>query len=376
MMINILRNFKAGIRALWWRLKFRYQISATGQQPRIFYLMGLGNKFPNLGDQAQAAAISMWLGKHFDMPVVELKTYQIETCLPALKRRIRNNDIVFLQSGGTFGDDWCCSQLIRESIIASLGSNKIIQLPQTIFYSATGDGQLAAARSQQVINAHPDLLVFGRDFHSAQIARKLFQHASILARPDMVLSLQDVVQQKLGKEIARRSRDLKKILLIIRNDKESVYDIADKQGIVSQLLGAGYQVQLWDTNVEDTFSNPARLKIILKYLEFISAFDAVVTDRYHGLIFSVLVKRPCVVLKTHNHKLTSAFDWFNGVNFVRRIDSTSALLDVLDDMQKLQEFVAPGWNAVHFDLMAAEVKKFLETYPKNELGFPVPQTSV
>ncbi len=375
-MINIFRNFKAGTRAFLWRLKFRYQASTTGQQPRLFYLMGLGEKFPNLGDQAQAAAISMWLRKHFDMPVIELKTYQIKSCLPLLKRRIKNNDIVFLHSGGNFGDDWCSTQLIRESIIASLGNNKIIQLPQTIFYSATGNGQLAVARSQQVINAHPDLLIFGRDFHSAQIARKLFQHASILARPDMVLSLQDVVEKKLGKEIAHRSQGLKKILLIIRNDKEGVYGITDKREILSELLEAGYQAQLWDTNVADTFSGTARFNVLLKYLKFISAFDAVVTDRYHGLIFSVLVKRPCVVLRTHNHKLTSAFDWFNGVNFVKRIDSTDELLSALNDMQKLHEFVAPGWNDTHFDPMATEVKKFLETYPKNELGFPAPQAPV
>jgi len=323
--------------------------------------MGLGDTFPNLGDQAQAAAIPLWLEKHFHLPIIELKSYQIESCLPLLKQLIGKDDIVFLHSGGNFGDDWPCTQMIREAIVSALPDNKIVQLPQTIFYGNTDSGCLAADRSRQIINAHPALLIFGRDFHSAKIAKKLFDQTTVLTRPDMVLSLQDLVEKELPDAIVRRSPHIKKVLLIMRNDKEGVYDLALKRELEKILITADYQAMLWDTDVNDIFKDRAKFKTICKYLKFIAGFDAVITDRYHGLIFSVLVKRPCIVLKTHNHKLTSAFDWFDEVNYVKRIDSPDEILETLNAFQSLTEYVSPRWNAIHFDPMAIESKDFCRT---------------
>ncbi|HYN53795.1 MAG TPA: polysaccharide pyruvyl transferase family protein [Methylotenera sp.] len=357
--IFYLRAVNSIIKQLGWKLRFYYRILTSGQEPRLFYLMGLGDKFPNLGDQAQAAAIPLWLAKHFEMPIIELKNYETSTCLATLQSLIRSDDIVFLHSGGNFGDDWYDTQLDRESIISALGNNKIVQLPQTIFYSdSEGTGQ-KVSKSQEVINAHPALLIFGRDLHSQEIAKKLFNKTKILARPDMVLSLQDIVNSKLASEIGKRSKIIKKILLIMRNDKEGVFDLNAKNDMFKMLTNAGYEAHIWDTDVSDTFPNGSKFKTLSKYLKFISEFDAVVTDRYHGLIFSVLVKRPCVVLNTHNHKLTSAFDWFEEVNYVKRITLTNDLITTLSKMQTLDEYISPKWNDVHFDSMAKEVKNFI-----------------
>lgn len=359
MMINKLRKATGFIKKLCWKLKFFYKLLIYWHKPRLFYLMGLGDMFPNLGDQAQSAAISIWLKKHFDMPIIELKNFEINSCLSILKRFIRSDDIVFLHSGGNFGDDWYGTQLDRELIISSISGNKIVQLPQTIFYSDTESTHYKVERSQKVIDEHPNLLIFGRDFYSEEIAKRLFVNTKILARPDMVLSLQDIVNKELEFEISRQPKIFKKILLILRNDKEGIYDVEFKHNIVNLLFSHGYEAQLWDTDVYDVFPDSAKLKTISKYLKFITEFDAVITDRYHGLIFSVLVKRPCIVMKTHNHKLTSAFDWFEHVNYVKRINSTDELFDTLCGMQKLSEYVSPKWNEIHFDPMAKEVKEFL-----------------
>ncbi|MDO9204590.1 polysaccharide pyruvyl transferase family protein [Methylotenera sp.] len=358
-MKNVLKKIKANIKIALWKTNFYRRLFISGAGPRIFYLMGLGDRFPNLGDQAQAAAIPIWMKKHFHMPVIEIKNYEVKSCLPLLKKHINKNDIVFLHSGGNFGDDWYTTQLMRESIISSLIGNRIIQLPQTIFYSDTESGNLASVRSKEVINKHISLLIFGRDFQSTEIAKKLFCNTPILSRPDMVLSLQETVENQLSKEVSRRTQNFKRILLIMRNDKEGIYGLDDKNDIAKILSNAGYEPRLWDTDVNDSFPNQDKFKTLTKYLKFISEFDAVITDRYHGLIFSVLVKRPCVVLKTHNHKLTSAFDWFDNVNYVKRVNSTDDLVAALTEMQGFHEYVSPRWSDIHFDPMAIEVKNFL-----------------
>lgn len=371
-MIGFLKRIKIKVRAFKWKLTLRYRIYASGVRPKLFYLMGVDDTFSNLGDQAQAAAIHIWLKQHFHMPIIELKTEQIEICLPLLKKLIRKDDIVFLHSGGNFGDDWPGTQAVRESIIAELTANKVIQLPQTVFYGNTDSGRFEAKRGQQIINAHPNLLIFGRDLRSAKIAADLFCYTAVLARPDMVLSLQDRVERALAKIIDKRSRRISRVLLIMRNDKEGVYDTDSKRKLETMLILSGYRVQLWDTDVEDTFKDSAKFKVVCKYLKFIAGFDAVVTDRYHGLIFSVLVKRPCIVLKTHNHKLTSAFDWFEQVNYVKRIDTPADAIATLNGLENLTEYISPRWNQLHFEPMAAEVKDFCRTEylrPIEQVGY-------
>ena len=238
--------------------------------------------------------------------------------------------------------------------------NKIIQLPQTIFYSDSQSGRQILKQSQKVIQTHPALLLFGRDFQSTALASQIFQTTKVYARPDMVLSLQEVVGNLKPSNNVANCAQFKKILLILRNDKEGIYNNTIKQEIAKSLTDIGYEATIWDTDVDDVFPDGKKLTTIVKYLKFIASFDAVVTDRYHGLIFSVLVKKPCVVMKTHNHKLTSAFDWFDEVNFTRRADNIEDVKHALIDLETLTEYTAPNWNEKHFDPMAKEVKEFLE----------------
>lgn len=335
--------------------------SHSTDSPRIFYMMGVSKRFPNLGDQAQAGAIPRWLHQHFAWPVMHIKNDEVHQCLPLLKRFIKPNDVIFLHSGGNFGDDWYPTQLDREMIIAAFKDNPIIQLPQTVYYSDTASGRAALATSQSVISSHPNILLFGRDAQSAALSQQLFPNTQVHARPDMVLSLHDYLQQH-PQTFVSSAKALKKVLLILRNDKEGIFQSDDKQRLMQYLNGLGYEVALWDTDVDDTFTEEGRLSTLVKYLSYIASFDAVVTDRYHGLIFSVLIKRPCVVMKTHNHKLTSAFDWFGQVNFTRRADSHEQIQQALTELAQLTEYQSPNWNSTHFDPMAQEVKAFLSAY--------------
>lgn len=359
-MIRLLKACKRRMKDLVIQLRFFYTLlKHTTSSPRIFYMMGLDKRFPNLGDQAQAAAIPLWFQTHFAWPVIHIKNNEVHQCLPLLVRHIQPNDLVFLHSGGNFGDDWYQTQLDREQIIAALHNNPIIQLPQTVFYSDTEAGQQAVKRSQQIISNHPNLLIFGRDVQSAALAKSLFPLATVHARPDMVLSLDKYLHAHHAQLLAAPVKAINKVLLILRNDKEGIYQSVEKQHMLGFLASIGYEVALWDTDVDDVFTEAGRLNTLVKYLSYIASFDAVITDRYHGLIFSVLIRRPCVVMKTHNHKLTSAFDWFEQVNFTRRADTHEEIAQALTALSNLTSYSAPDWNALHFDPMADEVKAFL-----------------
>lgn len=361
-MLEPLKKIYRFTRSFYRKLDFDIALRKAGREPKVFYLMGLGDHFPNLGDQAQAAAIPMWIKQHFSRPLLEIKTDHFDDLLPLLKRRISSADIVFLHSGGNFGDDWYETQVIREKAIAALPNNCLIQLPQTVHYSDSEHGRRRLGTSKEVIGRHPKLMIFGRDKQSEMLCKDFFSNSTISARPDMVLSMQQAVSKELGEKIERRASSIRKVLLIMRNDKEGVFDSTSQKMIGEHLTEAGYETTLWDTDVKDIFPDGYKFLTLRRYLEFISSFDAVVTDRYHGLIFSVLVKRPCVVLKTHNHKLTSAFDWFEGVNFAIRANTNEEIVESLKWLEQLDSYRTTDWNAAHFEPMAAEVKSFLSAH--------------
>jgi pyruvyl transferase EpsI len=337
------------------------QLKKYSNEPQIlYYLMGHGRDFHNLGDQAQAAAIPIWLKKNFKGPIIQIKSYDILNHIDAIVRFIRKDDIVFIHSGGCFGDDWYETQQVREKILSSLSSYRIIQLPQTIHYSGTEDGARRLAISQNVIGNMKKFFLIGRDPESALLAREYFSTTKVSAYPDMVLSLQNIIADDIKeKTVTEADKNQHKCLLIIRNDKESVLNTNARQVLISQLQEGGYAVDLWDTDVDDKFPENEKLSVLIRYLKYISSYDVVVTDRYHGLIFAVLLKRPCVVLPTHNHKLTSAFDWFHKVNFVYLLADGMDVCEAVRTTLSVKSRLAPDWNTEYFDPMAKEIKSFL-----------------
>lgn len=124
----------------------------------------------------------------------------------------------------------------------------------------------------------------------------------------------------------------------MRNDKEGVFSNSDQHSLLESVRSKGYITELWDTDVNETFREHEKLAIVMRHLDYIGSFDAVVTDRYHGLIFSVLTKNTVRrSALTHNHKLTSAFDWFEKVNFVIRIDSPNNTTAALNELERIEE---------------------------------------
>ena len=53
-----------------------------------------------------------------------------------------------------------------------------------------------------------------------------------------------------------------------------------------------------------------RKRILHSTFDYFSRFQAVVTDRYHGTIFSLIGNTPVVVLNSNDHKLASGVKWF------------------------------------------------------------------
>ena len=158
--------------------------------PKILYAITPPPRLKNIGDHAQAVAIKRWLKKHYPgIPVLEMDKDRSRYYLPALRWLFNPEDRLFLHSGGNLGDRGLWSENIRRLIIKTFPNNKIVSLPQTIYFSDTPRGKKERLISQRIYNSHSNLTIIGRDKESGKLAQELFPEALTFSMPDFVLSL-------------------------------------------------------------------------------------------------------------------------------------------------------------------------------------------
>lgn len=308
-------------------------------QRKIIYALTPPPHLSNVGDHAQVVAIHAWLQKHFpNFPVIELDKDQSRAYLPALKQLVQPNDIMMLHSGGNLGDRGIWSESIRRSLIQSFPHNQIVSLPQTIYFSNTPRGNKEREVSRQIYAAHPNLTVIGRDPCSGDLAEQLFPKAKTFCMPDFVLSLPPRPSGARNKPA--------KVLLCLRLDDESAISAEQRKEIGDRLP---YDCSYFDTTLSTPIQVNERKEVLERTLDLFSAADVVVTDRYHGLIFTVLCQKPGVVLPTVDHKLTSAMHWFKDmpfISFAKQLDEIPALVE---RQLTIESRETPDWNAKYFD---------------------------
>ena len=78
-----------------------------------------------------------------------------------------------------------------------------------------------------------------------------------------------------------------------------------------------------------------RKKYIYDMVDFLSSKKVVVTDRYHGTIFSIIANTPVVVLNSTDHKLSSGVKWFPKQIFDKSIYFADDLDEAYDIVTKI-----------------------------------------
>lgn len=299
-------------------------ITKKKKAPRIIYF-----GYPmhsNLGDQAQKYCIRKWIKDNFKgFEIVEIPTKIIVEdkyrFVSKFKRIISPDDIFIFQSG------YCTHDLgnqlenrMHKRVISMFPHNKMLMLPQTVYFQKQENKQEAI----NVYNKADNMLFLARDFVSFDIAKEMFPSFEVLAYPDIVTSL-----------IGTRTVNTKRtgVLFCIRNDMEKYYLDKDLNILINRIKFIE-TVEKSDTTIDvdplwlDKHIGERVDQEIQKY----SKYKLIITDRYHGTIFSLVAGTPVIVLKTKDHKVSTGVDWFKGiyddyVYFARDLDEAYELAD-------------------------------------------------
>lgn len=266
--------------------------------------------FDNMGDHAIAYAQKVFL-EDFVEKNPRYQLYVIDgwdtvDAVYQLKNEIGENDIIFCQGGGNLGNLYPFADAFRMKIMSTFQNQKIIVFPQTIYFSDDEEGKTAKKKCQDIYNKCRNLTICARDAYSYEKLKETFQ-ANIIRMNDIVSYLDKTM---LGTE--KREG----ILLCLRSDGESALKIEDKKRLQLICEGLTEQLSISDTCMGRDISPNEREMVLEQKWRHFAKHKLVVTDRLHGMIFSIITGTPCVVLGNNHHKVKATYETFSQCKYI------------------------------------------------------------
>ncbi len=311
-------------------------VKKDDSKARIFYL-GI-TAHSNLGDMAQYYCIHSWLHNNYpDTKIYEFESNVVVNLrfgfVEKLKSLIKKDDMIVFQSGYTTQDLGGDHDLMHRLIIDNIPGAKILMMPQTIFFKKEENKQ----RTAQSYNKAKDMLFLARDNVSYRMALEMFSDIHVKPFPDIVTSL-------IGHFNFRHQR--KGVLICRRNDGEKFYTENQIIQLKNTIENEGEFVTISDTKslfcYKKIRKNP---KIFIEgIIESYSKYKVIITDRYHGTIFSLAANTPVVVLKTTDHKVATGIDWFKGL-----YDDYVSLAESIEDAFNRTKIILSKKYEYHLD---------------------------
>jgi exopolysaccharide biosynthesis predicted pyruvyltransferase EpsI len=278
-------------------------LDMIGNKPKIYYL-GVPTH-ENLGDAAQYMCIREWIKENFpEKECVEIRTapFYIASTRKKLKGCITADDIIIFQSGATFSHrhEDC---LMHRFVLDAFPDNRIIFFPQTVDLSSKKELSYTATKFNNAQRA----FFLARDVVSYKKILEYFDNKRVSLCPDIVTTL---IGNFPFKETERKG-----ILLCKRIDGEKIYTDSSIKELVLKLESEYGKVDWTDTNFfhgyDETMQNIE--SEVQNIIEYYAKYKVVITDRFHGVIFSLIANTPVVVLGTYDHKVREGALWFNKI---------------------------------------------------------------
>lgn len=290
---------------LYYKIRYYLWLKKKKKKNKTIFLLGTP-VHENIGDAAIAYAELKYLKDILprDYNVVEINQKTMMEYLDVLPYVIDRNSLILMHGGGNMGDEWIKEEADRRKVMSVFKDNRMIILPQTIYYKSPEK----LYESGVYYSQFPNLSIIAREKESFVILKKYYKNRVVLT-PDLVLYLKNKV-------IVKQCPNRKGCLLCFRNDNEILMSNVQKDEIVRALEDKKIPFKYTDM-ISNTTIYPDEREIVItnKIKEFASA-QLVVTDRLHGLVFCYLANTPCVVFSNYNHKVLGTYEWINKCKFL------------------------------------------------------------
>lgn len=307
----------------------------------------------NLGDQAQTYCMEAWYAKHFpEYSILSIDTVSAFKMDQYLIRKVRDiirpSDRIVLHSGYHTTDLWDMENQLNLSVISTFPDFHITVFPQTVYFESFDNLKHTAS----IFNNHGDITLMCRDEQSYQTAQKYFNNVDLMLMPDIVTTLIGVSETE--RIFSTKARD--GIMMCFRNDKESRHG-KDVSTIKKQISSITQSISQADTTIEGDpyYIGTHRRRVLSDFLSKIACHKLVITDRYHGTIFSVITNTPVIVLGSTDHKLSSGVRWFSDKCFADLVyyaESPTEAVKIAKEIYGTYDYsktISPIFNKKYWD---------------------------
>lgn len=287
--------------------------------------------YTNIGDTL------IWKGTEDFLKTIKYKCLYKTSIENYIKPKISSETVILLQGGGNFGDLWRRHTDFCLQIIKDFPDNKIIVMPQTIYYS-----DMETLKSDAMImSKHSNFHICARDKVTYKLLEDNFNITSIQFVPDMAFCIS---QNFLDRH---KKNEKEKVLFFNRKDKEHAdydytslmnsdknleehewpsmernsfsYNILRALQKINRLLGnqriINYLIDMYCINI----FMPQLLRV---GINFISTYKKVYSTRLHGAILSYLLQKELVFFDNSYGKNKNVYDaWLKGskgIIFIKR----------------------------------------------------------
>ena len=259
---------------------------------------------------------------------VRLRRSEYDFDLDEVKAKITPNTTILCHGGGNFGDLYFAHQNMRETLVKTFPNNRIIVLPQTLYYKDPAKQQAAA----ELFAAHPDCYLLARDERTLAAFQQFSPNARL--SPDMAHELYGTLPSKgqptgqtlyfLRKDIEASDVEKNQIAQLDANahikDWDDILSATDSKVLAISWRVARLANKLklhWLKDAVHAFWFNYTQKIVQRVAQTFLSYDRVVTSRLHGHIFSCLLELPNRVLDNSYGKNSSyAKLWTKELPFV------------------------------------------------------------
>lgn len=327
-----------------------------GKGKKIFYLDVPVHA--NLGDIAQYICTVKWIKQNYpDYELVEIDGLLLSDEKSGIIEKIRSsiteNDMIFFQSGYCTQDIGGYHDYVHRLVVSNIHNVPIVMLPQTVMYLKEEN----AKRTAQCYKLNNKIFFMARDYTSGKMAEKLFPGLDIVTYPDIVTTL-----------IGTRDNDKYErngILFCMRNDVEKYYSTEEIDKLYGELQEIT-DVSMCDTTVNERFEDfkDSIENYVNEMIDSFSKAKVVITDRYHGTIFSLIAGTPVIVLKTTDHKVKTGVEWFEGVYddyvfYAQSLSEAKSLAVKLVD-KPVEHQMKPYFKEEYYDKLRDKISEWQE----------------
>ena len=243
--------------------------------------------FGNVGDHAIELEQQRLLRKcDINSNLIDLDSYEYSVMARYLGRLIRKQDIIILDGGGNLGDTWPETTSIMLKIIEQFKMNRIIIFPESWYFSNNHETNELLSRTKKTMSEAPNIIIYARDSWSFNELRRTFPNKEIKYAFDCVL-YHDFIKKE-------RTSENRTIGFCVRDDRET-----KSQKWVERLSNIaknnGLQIKYIQNDCHTHIKKSERNRYVDTVINDFLECDLIVTDRFHGFIFSLITNKPCII---------------------------------------------------------------------------------